>query len=59
MDNQYWKHKEGWLYIGNKTEGASPATKGEISAHQRSKSQPEKASDPIGLRDELIASADQ
>ncbi|KHT31201.1 hypothetical protein RD01_18485 [Pectobacterium carotovorum subsp. carotovorum] len=35
VDNQYWKHAEGWVYIGDKIDGATPATDNEIALHHK------------------------
>lgn len=29
----FWVHSEGWIYIGDKIEGARAATEEEIAAH--------------------------
>ncbi|MDE8741738.1 hypothetical protein PZA22_12785 [Pectobacterium polaris] len=34
MNVQFWIHKDNWIYIGNETEGARPATEDEINAHK-------------------------
>lgn len=35
VDNQYWKHAEGWVYIGDEIDGATPATDNEIALHHK------------------------
>ncbi|WP_158584709.1 hypothetical protein [Pectobacterium carotovorum] len=47
MDIQYWKHKDGWIYIGNETEGARPATDEEITLHQSTVNLPDTVADKI------------
>ncbi|MBT9186281.1 hypothetical protein ILP31_19535 [Pectobacterium punjabense] len=47
MDIQYWKHKDGWIYIGNEMEGARPATDEEIKTHQRTVHLPDVVSHAI------------
>ncbi|MBB1528441.1 hypothetical protein [Pectobacterium carotovorum] len=36
MDIQFWVHKDSWIYIGNETDGARPATEDEIDTHKNS-----------------------
>lgn len=33
MDTQFWIHPDGWIYTGDRIEGARAATEEEISEH--------------------------
>ncbi|WP_404273581.1 hypothetical protein [Yersinia similis] len=33
VKTKYWVHKDGWIYVGDKIEGARAAKKGEIDTH--------------------------
>ncbi|MBN3068141.1 hypothetical protein [Pectobacterium brasiliense] len=47
---KYWVHADGWIYCGDKTDGARSATTAEIDEH---------VSKLRNAGDELIATADQ